>query len=81
MTLTIDDDVLQAASLSPEQLRVELAVAFFRADRLTLAQAARLAETDRLTFQHVLASRGMPLQYTADDWAEDFRTLNSTPAH
>ena len=81
MTLTFDDDVLQAASLSAEQLRVELAVALFRADRLTLAQAARLAETDRLTFQHVLASPGIPLHYTADDWAEDLRTLNSTPAH
>jgi predicted HTH domain antitoxin len=81
MTLTIDDDVLHAASLSAEQLRLELAVALFQQNRLTLAQAARLAETDRLTFQHLLASRGVLLHYTADDWAEDLRTLNSAPGH
>ena len=81
MTLTIDDDVLHAASLSAEQLRLELAVALFQQNRLTLAQAARLAETDRLTFQHLLASRGVPLHYTADDWAEDWRTLNSAPGN
>jgi len=81
MILTIDDDVLHAASLSPEQLRSELAIALFRGDRLTLAPSARLAETDRLTFQHLLASRGIPLHYTADDWAEDLRTLQSAATH
>jgi len=79
MTLTIDDDVLQAARLSAEQLRVELAVTLFQGDRLTLAQAADLAATDRLTFQHVLAGRGIPLHYTAEDWAEDLRTLQPAP--
>ena len=79
MTLTIDDDVLQAARLSAERLRLELAVALFRGDRLTLAQAARLAETDRLTFQHLLASRGIPLHYTSEDWDEDLRTLHTAP--
>lgn len=81
MTLTLDDDVLHAASLSVEQLRSELAIALFQGNRLTLAQAARLAETDRLTFQHLLASRGIPLHYTAEDWAEDLRTLSSAPAN
>jgi predicted HTH domain antitoxin len=81
MTLTLNDDVLHAASLSTDQLRLELAVALFQRDRLTLAQAARLAETDRLAFQHVLASRGIPLHYTVEDWAQDLRTLNATPAH
>lgn len=77
MTLTIDDDVLHAARLSAEQLRLELGVALFQGDRLTLAQAAELAETDRLTFQHVLAGRGMLLHCTAEDWEEDLRTLQA----
>lgn len=79
MTLTIDDDVLHAARLSAEQLRLELAIALFQGDRLTLAQAAGLAETDRLTFQHVLAGRGVPLHYTVEDWGEDLRTLHAAP--
>ena len=28
----------------------------------------------------VLGSRGIPLHYTADDWAEDLHTFNATPA-
>ncbi len=33
----------------------------------------------RLTFQHVLAGRGIPLHYTAEDWEEDLRTLQAPP--
>ena len=76
MTLTIDDGILHSARLSAEDLRLELAVALFQGDRLTLAQAAELANTDRLTFQHVLAGRGIPLHYTAEGWEEDLRTLH-----
>ncbi|HEY3855997.1 MAG TPA: UPF0175 family protein [Verrucomicrobiae bacterium] len=79
MPLIIDDDVLQAARLSVEEVRLELAVALFQGDRLTLAQAAELAEIDRLMFQHVLAGRGIPLHYTDQDWAEDLRTIHATP--
>jgi predicted HTH domain antitoxin len=77
MTLTIADDVLHASRLSPEDIRLELAVALFQADRLTLAQAADLADMDRLTFQHVLAGRRIPVHYTSDDLSEDLRTINS----
>jgi predicted HTH domain antitoxin len=63
----------------PAEVRIELAVALFQGDRLTLAQAAELAGIDRLTFQHLLAARGIPLHYTAEDWTEDLRTLHPTP--
>jgi predicted HTH domain antitoxin len=79
VTLTIDDDVMQATRLSPEELRVELAVALFQRERLTLAQAAQLAETDRLTFQHILAARRIPLHYTGEDWEQDLRVIQSIP--
>jgi predicted HTH domain antitoxin len=79
MTLTIADDVLHAAKLSAEQLRMELAIALVQGDRLTLAQAADLAEVDRLTFQHVLAGRRVAVHYTAEDWQEDLRTIQAAP--
>jgi predicted HTH domain antitoxin len=78
MTLTIADDVLHAARLSPDEVRLELAVALFQGDRLTLAQAADLADIDRLTFQHVLAARRIPVHYTPDDLTEDLQTLNAS---
>ncbi len=44
-----------------------------------LVQATRLAEMDRLSFQHLLASRGIPVHYGEAGYAEDLRTL-SQPA-
>ncbi len=76
MTLTLSEDLVQATRLTEQQILQELAVALFQSDRLTLAQAARLAEMDRLSFQHLLASRGIPQHYGEAGYAEDLRTLS-----
>lgn len=77
MTVTISDDVLQAAHMSEEELRRELAVLLFQQDRLTLAQAAGLAKVDRLQFQHLLASRRIPLHFDIQDFEQDLETIRS----
>jgi predicted HTH domain antitoxin len=77
MPVTISDDVLAAAHLSEAQLRLELAVALFREERLTLAQASRLAESDQLTFQSILAEREIPIHYGIEEFHEDLRTLDA----
>jgi len=58
-------------------LRRELAVALFREERLTLAQASRVAEMDQLAFQAVLADREIPLHYSVEDFREDVLTLDA----
>lgn len=75
--MTITDDILLAAHLTEAELRVELAVALFREERLTLAQASRLAEMDQLTFQAVLADRKISVHYGVDEFHEDLRTLDA----
>jgi len=80
MTLTLSDDLVHAARLTEAQLLQELAVALFQAERLTLAQAARMADMDRIAFQHLLASRKIPLHYGPEDFAEDLGTLRSLPS-
>jgi predicted HTH domain antitoxin len=75
MSVTISDDVLEAAQMSGTELRQELAVLLFERERLTLAQAARLAEVNRLRFQHLLASRGIVAHYDVTEFEEDIRTL------
>jgi predicted HTH domain antitoxin len=47
----------------------------FERERLTLAQAARLARLDRLRFQHLLASRSIPIHYDLDEFEADLDTL------
>jgi predicted HTH domain antitoxin len=51
MTVTISDEVLPAAHISEPELRQELALTLFQQERLTLAQASRLAEMSQLSFQ------------------------------
>lgn len=75
MGLTISDEILQAARMSESELRSEIAVFLFEKDKLTLAQACRLAGMDRLDFQHLLASRGIAMHYGLQDFEQDLETL------
>lgn len=75
MAVTIPDEVLQAAHLSEFEVKQTLAVALFREERLTLAQASRLAEMSQLAFQGLLAERRIPVHYGIEEFREDLRTL------
>lgn len=75
MSVTIPDEVLQAARMSEAELRQELAVLLYEKDRLTLAQASRLSGLERLRFQQLLASRGIPVHYDVEDFERDLATL------
>ena len=57
MPVTISDEVLAAAHMSEPELKQEIALALFRQERLTLAQASRIAEMTQLKFQAILAER------------------------
>jgi predicted HTH domain antitoxin len=81
MAVTITDEMLAAAHISEQELKQELAVALFRQERLTLAQASRLAELTQLGFQSLLADRQIPIHYGVDEFREDLRTLQSTEPH
>jgi predicted HTH domain antitoxin len=75
VSLTISDALLQSARMAEAELRQEIAVLLFEREKLTLAQASRFAHLSRLQFQHVLASRQIPLHYDVADFEEDLQTL------
>lgn len=75
MSVTIPDDVLLASRMSEAELRQEIAVMLFQKERITLAQGSRLADMDRLRFQHLLASRGIPMHYDVAEFEADLETL------
>jgi predicted HTH domain antitoxin len=76
VSLTIPDTLLQSARMSEAELRQEIAVLLFQRDKLTLAQASRFAHLSRLQFQHVLASRQIPVHYDVIEFEEDLHTLH-----
>ncbi len=71
MSIVIPDDILQAARMTAEELRQELAILLFQKEKLTLEQASRFAMMGRLEFQHLLASRQIPVHYGVADFEED----------
>lgn len=75
MSVTIPDTVLQAARMSEAEMRQEVAVLLFEKEKVTLAQSSRLAGMGQLQFQQLLASRGIPVHYDVEDFAEDLQTL------
>ena len=75
MGIVIPDEIFNATHLSENELKQEIALMLFSKDKLTLAQAAKLAEMDRLSFQHLLASRKIPIHYGVDDLEHDLKTL------
>jgi predicted HTH domain antitoxin len=77
MPVTTSDEVPQAAHLSEPELKRELALTLFQQERLTLAQASRLAKLDGLAFQALLAEREIPLHYGIEEFHQDLRRLGS----
>ena len=77
MSVVISNEVLQATQLSAEEFLHEVAILFYQQKRLTLAQAAALAQTDRLSFQQLLASRDIAIHYDEHDLETDIETLKT----
>ena len=75
MSLTIPDEILEASRMSESEMRQEIAAMLFEKEKLTLAQASRLAGLPLLRFQHFLASRGIELHYGLEELREDLQTL------
>lgn len=72
----VEDEVLTAANISAEELRVEIAILLFQQHRLTAGKAARLAEVSAQEFEKLLLSRGIPrYEYRDEDLELDLKAL------
>ncbi|MEO0540767.1 MAG: UPF0175 family protein [Cyanobacteria bacterium P01_A01_bin.105] len=75
MAVVIPDKTLRQARMTEAELLQELAVLLFQREKLTLAQASRLAQMPRIQFQHLLASRQIPVHYGLEELESDVQTL------
>jgi predicted HTH domain antitoxin len=75
MTITIPDSILESARMSESELRQEIAVLLYEKEKVTLAQASRLADMDRVKFQHLIASRGLTMHYGVEEFEQDLAIL------
>jgi predicted HTH domain antitoxin len=76
MPLTITDEELQAAGVSAEEARLELASRLFQAGKLDLWPAAQLAGLTRVQMEEALHDRKIPI-YVIDEeyWQQELTSL------
>jgi len=75
MSVVISDEILQITRMSVAELLQEIAILLFQKEKLTLGQASRLAGITQLQFQHLLASRQIPVHYDVEEFEADLVTL------
>ena len=67
--------MLFRSRMTEAEMRQEIAVMLFQKEKLTLAQASRFAGMNRIAFQHLLASRQIPVHYDVEDFEQDIKNL------
>lgn len=75
MGIVVPDEILTATRMTEAEMRQEIAVMLFQKEKLTLAQASRFAGMNRIAFQHLLASRQIPVHYDVEDFEQDIQNL------
>jgi predicted HTH domain antitoxin len=75
VNIKIDDGLLHGVKLSPEQVRLELAVGLFSDRKVTLGRGAEIAGIPQVEFMRELGRRKIPMHYDIEDFEEDLRTL------
>ncbi|MDZ8184501.1 MAG: UPF0175 family protein [Nostoc sp. ChiSLP02] len=75
MTIVISDEILTATRMTEAEMRQEIAVMLFQKEKFTLAQASQFAGMNRIAFQHLLASRKIPVHYDVEDFEQDIQNL------
>ena len=75
VALELPFDLFQAARLSPDEVRRELALHLYRKGKLSLGKARALAGADVWTFFHLLGAHGIAVKYDVPEYEDDLATL------
>jgi len=75
ISIEIPREVTHIARMTPEELRVELAVYLFQQGKLSFGKAREVAQMTAWAFQQLLGTRGIPVHYDVEDYEQDLLTL------
>ncbi len=73
--IQIPMEIFQAAQMSPEDMRVELAISLFQQNKLSFGKAREMAGLSFWDFQILLADRKIPIHYDIEELYADIHTL------
>lgn len=77
MSVVISDEILHTTRMSENEIMQEIAILLFQKEKLTLGQASEMAGMTQLQFQHLLASRQIPVHYDVEELEADIKTLRT----
>lgn len=75
MIIQISDKILNKAGLTPEEIRLKLAILLFQEEKMTLAQASKVAGLHQIQFQKELAKRDISIHYGIKEFRRDVETI------
>lgn len=75
MALIIKDKELEAAHITEEELRLEIAILLYQQQRLSMGKASEFAGMNRVLFQKELGKRKIPVSYDKEELEKDLKTL------
>lgn len=73
--ISVSHELELATHMSAQEIRRELAVHLYAQGKLSAGKARELAEMDVATFQCLLGSREVPVNYGLEDFQEDLATI------
>lgn len=73
--LEIPEEILHITKMTPDELRVELALHLFEMGKLSFGKASELAGMTVWEFQDLLGKRGIPIHYDLKEYEQDLQTL------
>lgn len=77
MKLEIPDSIAEALGGAPANVRRELAVLLYQAERISEGLACELAGVDRLGFYELLRDRGLYVNYGPAELAQDLEAVRA----
>ena len=77
MNIRLDVNLPDNLDVSPERLKLDLAIGLYVDDQVSLGKAAEIAGRGVLDFQRELTRREIALRYDAEEFESDLKTLQS----
>lgn len=73
MQITID--LPDSLHISEADLRIELAIALFQQDRISVGYASKIANMHVMDFQKLISDRGICIHYDVEEFQQDVQHL------
>lgn len=75
MTLTLDGVEFSEIEMSPEDIKLEIAIMLYQKGHLSLGKASQVVSMNKILFQKELGKRSVPINYDEEELETDLANL------